>query len=124
HGVIRKKDIDGQIIPAVATLLTGMINKDPMGSTTGTIIRLFEDMSSDVSKNKCKVEKDCCAKSPTTCKILPEEVASNPLIGNVLSPDVQMFAADGTTWQPTPKGATKDSLSVGIGFTSVKANYQ
>src|SRR5262249_1051431 len=43
HGVIRKTDIDNQIIPAVAQLLTDQIHKDPMGSTTDTIIKLFED---------------------------------------------------------------------------------
>ncbi len=120
HGVIRKADIDGMIIPAIAQLLTDSIHADPTGGTSQTIIKLFEDMSNPISQNKCKVAADCCAKSPTTCVILPAEVQANSLIQNVLAPDVQAFS--GGVWMPVPKGTQKDSLSVGIGFTAVREN--
>jgi hypothetical protein len=66
----------------------------------------------------------CCgtpANRATTCEITAAEVRSNVLIGNVLAPDVQVYQ-DGA-WQPRPGGATKDALSVGLGFTAVKAQF-
>ncbi len=122
HGVIRQADINSMIIPAIADLLTNQIRKDPTGGTTGTIVKLFEDMTNPATIAKCMVMADCCAKSPTTCKIVPDEVKSNSLIQNVLAPDVQAFT--GTTWMPVPKGTMKDSLSVGLGFTAVKDTFQ
>src|SRR4029077_620813 len=49
------------------------------------------------------------------------EVASNQIIMNVLSPDVQIFSADGATYMPNSKNTMKDSLSLGLGFTAVQA---
>jgi len=122
HGVIRQSDINSEIIPAVATLLTDQIHKDPTGGTTMTIIKLFEDMTNPVTKMKCMVAADCCATNPATCKILPAEVQGNSLIQNVLAPDVQGF--QNGMWSPVPKGQTKDSLSVGLGFTAVADTFQ
>lgn len=126
HGVIRKTDIDMQIIPAVAQLLTDQIRKEPMGSTSETIIRLFEDPAGNpASKDKCtKTPEKCCATPANrakTCEITADEVRSNALIGNVLAADIQVF--QGGNWSPVPKGMTKDAMSVGLGFTSVKASY-
>ncbi len=56
------------------------------------------------------------------------EVSGNSIIKNVLEPDVQMFEADGVTYHPnkncTGACTTKDSLSLGLGFTGVKATFQ
>ncbi|MCS6913389.1 MAG: hypothetical protein RMK29_02480 [Myxococcales bacterium] len=125
HGVIRKADIDTQIIPAVASLLTDQIRKNPTGSATETIIRLFEDtMGNEASKKKCMMTPAKCCSTPATrqtCEILPDEVRSNALIGNVLAADVQVFQ-DGM-WNPVPKGTMKDAMSVGLGYTAVRANF-
>lgn len=124
HGAIRKKDIDNDIIPSIATLLTDQVHKKPTDSSTKAIVMLFEDMSNPVSKDKCtKNMADCCATNPMTCKILPEEVKSSSLIQSVLMPDAQLFDQDGVTWKPVAKGPNKDSLTVGLGFTAVKANF-
>ena len=92
HGVIRKTDIDTQIIPAVAQLLTEQIRKNPMSSTAQTIIRLFEDQAgNEASKKKCmNTPAKCCSipASLPTCEIIAEEVRTNALIGNVLASDV------------------------------------
>jgi hypothetical protein len=40
----------------------------------------------------------------------------------VLAPDVQIYDANGN-YAPNPLNTVKDSLSVGIGFTAVAANY-
>jgi len=124
HGVILQKDINEQIIPAVAQLLTDQIHKDPTSGTTDTIVRLFEDpVNNPASKAKCMVAADCCqlpANRPT-CKITADEVKSNALIGNVLAADVQVM--QNGAWNPVPKGTAKDAMSVGLGFTSVKASF-
>lgn len=122
HGVILKKDIDEQIIPAIATLLTDLIHKG--GSSVDQIVKLFEDpVNNPASKAKCMVAADCCAMAANrpTCKITAEEVKTNSLISSVLSADVQVM--QNGAWSPVPKGTTKDAMSVGLGFASVKANF-
>lgn len=126
HGVIRKTEIDTQIIPAVAQLLTNQIRKDPMGSTTETIIRLFEDEAGNpASKAKCTNTPEKCCKTPAnrtkTCEIVAEEVRTNALIGNVLAADVQVFQGD--IWSPVPKGTSKDAMSLGLGLSGPKATW-
>lgn len=123
HGVISKKDIDTKIVPTVATIITDMIHKDPMGSTTKTIVGLFENMSVPVTKMKCdNTPMKCCAKNPATCEILPEEVLASP-IGGVLAADVEVLDDATDTWKPVPKGKNPDAMSVGLGFSSVKATF-
>lgn len=120
HGVIRKKDIDEGIIPTVAKLLTDQVKKG--GNSAKLIIQIFEDMTNPASKMKCDtMPMKCCAKNPTTCEITAEEVRTNGLIGQLLAPDVQVFQND--VWMPVPKGTMKDAMSVGLGFTSVKASF-
>jgi hypothetical protein len=125
HGVIHKTDIDDQIVPAVARVLTEQVRQDPMSSTAETIIRLFEDlMGLEASQKKCMdTPNKCCATPATrmTCEILPEEVRQNPIVGNVLAPDVEVF--EGDAWGPVPRGTMKDAMSVGFGFTAVKATF-
>lgn len=121
HGVVRKKDVDSEIIPAIAAAITLEIHADPNGMATKQLIGLFE--TGDVSKMKCDANMaDCCATNPKTCKILPEEVAGNFLIQSVLKPDVQMFD-NGGSYIPVADGANPDSLTVGLGFTGVKASF-
>lgn len=122
HGVISKADVDSKVIPAIAQVLTDLINKDPNGSSAKTVIQLFEDMNNPVSKMKCAVAKDCCATNPATCKIIAEEVKGQALIGSFLAPDVQVFDSAGA-WKPVAGGTDKNGLSVGLGFTAVKATF-
>lgn len=122
HGVMSKDDVNTKIIPATAALLTQTINKDPNSSSSKTIIMLFEDQTLPASKAKCMVARDCWATNPQTCKITADEVKAQPLIGNFLAPDVQVFDANGN-WAPVPKGTDKNGLSVGLGFTAVSASF-
>ena len=121
HGVLAQKDIDTKIVPLVATLLSDMINKDPMGDTAKTIIGLFENQSDPVTKTKCMVAKDCCKTNAATCKILPEEV-KNSAVGGVLNSDVQACDDNGN-WAPVAGGKKYNGMSVGIGFTGVTAKF-
>lgn len=122
HGVISKTDVDNKVIPAIAQVLTDLVNKDPNGGSTKTVVSLFEDMSNPISKMKCTVAKDCCATNPATCKILPEEVKGQALIGQFLASDVQVFDSAGA-WKPVPGGTDKNGFSVGLGFTAVRATF-
>jgi len=46
------------------------------------------------------------------------EVSTDMLMKNLLAPDIQLFAADGVTWAPSPDSQKKDSLFFGFGFTA------
>ncbi|MCS6913813.1 MAG: hypothetical protein NZ890_11305 [Myxococcota bacterium] len=124
HGVVRAQDIEAQVIPAIAALVTFQINHFPMAQATESIVRLLEDPGHPVTQRKCMVARDCCQRvaDRPTCKILPEEVRDNPVVAAVLRPDVQVF--DGDQWRPIPGGANKNALSLGIGYTAVKARFQ
>lgn len=122
QGVISKKDIDEKLVPTVAGIVTKMVNDKPDDSTTKMIVGLFENMANDASKNKCAADMTkCCKTNPKTCVILPAEVMTSP-VGGVLSPDLQTFD-DNYNWAPVPSGKNKNGMSVGLGFTSVKATY-
>jgi len=122
HGVISKKDIDGKIVPTVATLISKMINDKPTDSNTMTIISLFEDQTKPASMAKCAADMNkCCHTNPAKCVILPAEVMASA-IGGVLSPDVQTFD-DNDAWHPVPGGKGKNGMSLGLGFTGIKASF-
>jgi hypothetical protein len=124
HGALSKKDIDGKIIPAVATLVTRQINDKPMDSGTKNLIAVFENMINDVSKDKCNADMTrCCKTNPATCVILPEEVQVSPL-GGTLAGDVHVFDDNGN-WAPQPPGmgVVDNGLSFGLGFSAIRAAF-
>jgi hypothetical protein len=122
HAVIRKQDIDEQLIPAMAQALTAKVNKDPTGWVAQAIVPFFEDSDHATSKAKCDSEPArCCAKNPSTCELSAQELRENTTLMGLLEPDVQMFQ-DGA-WKPTPGGSAKDSLSIGFGIAAVKASF-
>ena len=90
------------------------------GAGTDTLVGLFE--KSAYSKTKCMSDAmKCCATNPTTCKIEKQEIIDSP-IGGVLAPDVEVFDAAGK-WKPVAKGKNPNGMSVGLGFTGVKAAF-
>mgnify|MGYP000087110753 CR=1 FL=1 len=122
HGVISQKDIDGKIVPLVAKLVSGLVNKDPMGSSTKTIVNLFENQMNQVSKDKCmNTPAKCCKTNPMTCEILDAEIKLSP-VGSVLSSDIEAF--DSTDrWAPSKENKNKNGMSVGLGFSMIKAKF-
>jgi hypothetical protein len=138
HGSIKKADIDGTIIPAVAKLLTTKVMTDCAAgggdggagggdggagkcpSSDQQILSLFDTGGCTNPDGSKAVAGDG--------KIDTCEVAQNMIIMNVLAPDIQVFAADGTTYKPNPAACPmgvmcKDSLSLGLGFTAVGAKF-
>jgi hypothetical protein len=49
-----------------------------------------------------------------------DEVRANALLKSILASDVKLFDAQGK-YAPNPTAVAKDALSVGIGFSAVKA---
>jgi hypothetical protein len=97
NAAIKKSDVDGVIIPAVAALITAELKKPDASAT----LKMFDpNMDGTVS---------------------PDEIANNQLIANFLAPDVQMF--QNGVYNPNPAKTMKDSLSLGFSFTAVAASF-
>jgi hypothetical protein len=123
QGAIKDEDVKGEIIPNVATLLTGKINETPCEGTCSDISRLFDTggakQPDQGCADGCKTPTGCAAKGDKTIDVC--EVATSGLIQNVLAPDIQMF--QGGKYAPNKDNTTKDSLSMGISFTMVPAKF-
>jgi hypothetical protein len=124
NGAIPNAEVQSTMVPAIATSLTARVTANPTSSNSMQILAIFDTggTADPACSNTCKNPDGSCAvandKKIDTC-----EVGTNSIIKNVLAPDVQLFAADGVTYQPNPSNTMKDSLSVGLGFTAVKAAF-
>jgi hypothetical protein len=123
QGAIKDADVKGDIIPNVATLLTGKINEMPCAGTCADIGRLFDTGGSKEPDkgcpDSCKTETGCAMKGDKKIDVC--EVATSGLIQNVLAPDVQMF--QNGVYMPNKDNTTKDSLSLGLQFSMVPAKF-
>jgi len=105
NGALRKTDLDNIVIPSIAALLTTKLMADPSNQT----FAMF-DTNGDGT-------------------ITAMEIENNSLLKQFLSADIQMFDHPGTDptvfgdYHPTPNGSVKDCLSLGLGFTAVKASF-
>ena len=122
NGAIKNSDVQSEIIPNVAMILNGRVQMDPTNSTNKQILSIFDTggEADPACSGACKNPDGSCAKAKDG-KIDICEVATNSIIKNVLAPDVQLF--DGGTYKPNAANTTKDSLSLGLGFTAVKASF-
>ena len=98
-GGITKTELETNVLPAVYMLITKQIMMDPNSNGSMALKQLF-----DTNKDGTITE--------------PEFRASNT-IQTVLSPDVDLLKADGTVG----KDGVKESVSLGIGFTTVKGSF-
>jgi hypothetical protein len=137
NGGIKKSDIDNTLIPGIAQLLSQKIlaDKGNFTSTDMAILSLFDTGGTPVpSPSGCT--KQCgntCqnpANAPNACgcasandSIIDEcEVATNSIIQAVFAPDVQLFDAN-DNYAPNPQPIHKDSMSMGIAFTAIPAQF-
>lgn len=90
-----------ELLPPVAGLITALIAN---GTITGAV-RTLLDPNNDGT-------------------VTVAELEANTLVGPALAADIQVFNASGQ-YAPcsTATGCVKDSLSVGLGFRAVKANF-
>ena len=129
HGAIKNSDVQGKIVPGVAKLLDGRVVADPTTSTNKQILMIFDNggeadttgACNGVCANPAGDPTGACAKKGDG-RVSICEVATNSIIKNVLNPDVQMFDAAGN-YHPNAANDMKDSLSLGVGFTAVKASF-
>ena len=112
HGSIRKTDVDTIVGPAIAKALTGMIAANPTGAAEQQLRNLFDTGGCTNPDGTKAVAGDG--------RIDVCELLTNHLFSTLLSPDVQIFAGDGS-YAPSPSKTAPDSLSVGLGFTASAA---
>lgn len=116
HGTVKAEDVQARTVPAIAQALTTFIQQQPNNPATQQLVKTFE------TKEKCdKSPMLCCRTSPTTCQITADEVRDNGLVQVLLQPDVQMYSEG--RWAPVPRGSARDSVSIGLCFTAVGAEY-
>jgi hypothetical protein len=124
NGAIKNDDVQNKIIPNVAKLLSDKVaSGQGMANTNAQILSIFDTGGGDPSPDcngYCKGIDGVCG-VPMDGKIQVCEVATNSIIKNVLAPDVQMF--QGGVYKPNSKNEMKDSLSLGLSFTAVKASF-
>jgi len=110
NGAIKSSDVTNTIIPNVASLLDSRVTANPTGSTEKQILQIFDIGCTGMTNLKGDGKIATC------------EVADNSIIKNVLNPDVQMFDSGGN-YHPNSANTNKDSLSLGLGFSAVKATF-
>ncbi|HEX4458962.1 MAG TPA: hypothetical protein VIA18_13390 [Polyangia bacterium] len=123
HGFLRSTNVQSKVIPNVALLLSSKLMDNPLTATDMQIAMIFDTGGTGTCNGgtTCANPDGSCAVSGDG-KIDICEVATNNLIQQVLAPDIQMFDAAGN-YSPTAANTTKDSLSLGLGFTFVKASF-
>ena len=109
NGSIKDSDVQGLIVPAIAVTLTAQIQKDPNSAQSKQLESLFDTGGCGAAKANDGIVDAC-------------EVATNPIIMAVLAPDVQIYDNLGA-YAPNKTNMMKDSLSVSIGFTAVRAQF-
>jgi hypothetical protein len=122
-GAITDADLHDNVLPALHDILTDNINGDCTGTTTGmppcgcdegatgqTLLDLFDELP---DRPGTEPDGDCVVEF--------EELENNSLISSLLAPDVDLLDADGN-FNPRDDGV-KDSLSLGVAFTSVGATF-
>ncbi len=124
QGAIAVSDLQNIFIPAVAQRFSALVAQSPCGSDCMTIKSIFDN--GGVANSHCP--QGTCANPDGTCAVANDnqisscEISTNSLVANVLAPDVQMTDGKGN-YHPAPTNAIPDSLSVGLGFTAVSAQY-
>lgn len=113
-GSVKSSDVDKNVIPAVATLLTQSVQQAPGTPSSKQILAFFDN-------GHCTNPNGTMAKAKDNV-IDPCEVAQSPIIQTVLAPDVQIYDASGN-YAPSPQNKNPDSLSVGLGWSAVQASF-
>ncbi len=144
-GAISKVEVDETVIPALTAAMNTMVAKCPSPhECTGearTLLELFDIGVACVSNAGCPADATMCmpagSKMKCTCGldacggeltadgvITVEEMLANPLIKALFAPDVDLLDHDGAFQEdPHKRDGVKESMSLGVGFTCVKASY-
>jgi hypothetical protein len=120
NGAIRASDLP---FAAIAAGLNASIAANPFSPQSKQLLQIFD--TGGIAQGSCGAtcmnpDGSCAQKADGTISVC--ELSDNSIIKNVLNPDVQLFDASGNL-SPNPANTTRDSLSVGLGFTAVKATF-
>jgi hypothetical protein len=115
-GGILKSDIEGTLYPAIADTLTHRFADDgckpgPCSDPQDATVASFVDTG-------CPANCTPCTGTAGDYVVTADEIRCGT-IGTVLTPDVDLVKADGSPG----KDGTKDSVSIGVGFSCTKANF-
>ncbi len=144
-GAISTAEIETVVVPTAAMLMNDLIATCPTpGMCTGfakTARDLFDKGITCSSDADCPPDASSCLQAGISMKCacgLPEcdgelagdgvvsvhELLSNALMQQLLAPDLNLLDAHGRYQEdPFKRDGVKDSLSVGVGFTCVKASF-
>lgn len=121
-GALRETEVQLQMVPSLAEYWTHELSNVPLTAHDQQLAQIFDTGGSPspaCAGLGCQNPDGSCAKADDalvdTC-----EVATSSLILQLLQPDIQLSAADGS-YHPTPNGTARDSWSLGVGFTVVGA---
>jgi len=117
NGALRASDVTGTFLPEVARQLNDQVIANPTSAQSVPLLQIF-----DIGCSGASLNFDGTAAAKDDGKIASCEVSDNSIIKNVVTPDVQLFDSGGN-FAPNPSNTTKDSLSVGLGFTAVRATF-
>ena len=126
HGAIKRDDVQNNILPAFAAEVQEQVMNSPNDPNSIGLVGFFDTGGSPDPDASCN---GMCKNPDGTCAVANDgkidicEVTTNAGVLSVVSPDVQMYSDDGSTYQPNPANTHKDSLSLGIGFTAVGATF-
>jgi hypothetical protein len=126
HGAIRKDDVQANILPTFAAQVQEQVTTMPMAASSMQLLAFFDDGGLPDADHTCGAT---CANPDMTCAVAGDgnidtcEVTSNGIVQGVVASDVQMFTEDGSTYMPNPANTHKDSLSLGVGFVAINANF-
>lgn len=119
RGAIRDVDMQSKLLPVAAARLNANAN--------AAVFRTFFDNGG--ADENCGAEAKYCKNFDGTCGvpkngvIEPCEVRSQSFTQDLFKPDVDLFAADGVTYQPSAANQNRDSYSLGLAFTAVRASF-
>jgi hypothetical protein len=132
NGAIHNTDMQNTVIPAIVTSFNADITGNPTSVRSGSLLTLFDTGGAPDTSGTCATS---CRNPNGTCAVAGNgvievcEFSTNSIIVNLLAPDLDMFADDGS-YMPNPGGypagvdmsgtpPKNDSISVGFGFTAV-----
>jgi hypothetical protein len=102
NGAVVQADVDAVIVPSLTQHVDSMVKQVPCTDECMTAQQIFDTNDDGM--------------------VSETEFKSNPLVQSVLQPDVDLIDGAGN-YSPTVTNANPDSLSVGFGFTAVKATF-
>lgn len=111
-GAITQDDVENEIIPAIADVMTGYMAADCDCTEPSGPITCTADSTGETLDTMFNTTHDCAITGP--------ELLGSAIVQAAIMPDVDMF--NGDAFEPGVDGED-DSLSLGVGFTAVGADF-